>query len=90
MYSEFIRQQHSIDAISRIEQVAPSFQLIKLFEQRFKNVAGVQEKTQILLNQLTTIAEKTLDRRIFYNNLKLLKILNLNSREPVFNNFSLY
>ena len=55
MYTEFIRQQHSIDAISRIEQLAPSFQLIKLFEQRFKSVAGVQEKAQILLNQLADV-----------------------------------
>ena len=55
MYSEFIRVQHSIDAIDNFKQVAPSFKWIKIFEQRFKNVSGVQEKTQILLNQLSNI-----------------------------------
>jgi len=55
MYSEFLRIQHSIDAIDSFKQVAPTFKWVKIFEQRFKNVAGVQEKTQILLNQLANI-----------------------------------
>lgn len=55
MYSEFIRIQHSIDAIESFNQVAPTFKWIKLFENNFKNVAGVQEKTQILINQLRNL-----------------------------------
>ena len=55
MYTEFIRIQHSIDAIDNFKQVAPSFKWINIFEQRFKSVAGVQEKTQVLLNQLSNI-----------------------------------
>ena len=55
MYSEFIRIQHSIDAIDCLEQVVPTFQWIRLFETNFKSVAGVQEKTQLLLNQLRNI-----------------------------------
>ena len=55
MYSEFIRIQHSIDAIDNFKQVAPTFKLVKIFEQRFRDVAGVQEKTQILFNQLSNI-----------------------------------
>ncbi len=55
MYSEFLRIQHSIDAIDNFKQVAPTFKWVKIFEQRFKSVAGVQEKTQILLNQLANI-----------------------------------
>ena len=55
MYSEFIRQQHSINAISRFVQVAPSYELIRLFEAKYKNVQGVQEKAQILINQLKEI-----------------------------------
>jgi hypothetical protein len=55
MYSEFLRIQHSIDEIDNFKQVAPSFKWIKIFEQRFKSVAGVQEKTQILINQLADV-----------------------------------
>ena len=55
MYSEFIRIQHSIDAIDNFKQVAPTFKWVKIFEQRFRDVAGVQEKTQILFNQLSNI-----------------------------------
>ena len=55
MYSEFIRIQHSIDAIDCLEQVVPTFQWIRLFETNFKSDAGVQEKTQLLLNQLRNI-----------------------------------
>ncbi len=55
MYSEFLRIQHSIDAIDNFKQVAPTFKWVKIFEQRFKSVAGAQEKTQILLNQLADV-----------------------------------
>lgn len=55
MYSEFIRIQHSIDSIDDIRQIAPTFKWVKLFESNFKNVAGVQEKTQLLLTQLREI-----------------------------------
>ena len=55
MHSEFIRQQHSIDAISSFTQIAPSYKLIRLFEAKYKDVQGVQEKTQILINQLNQI-----------------------------------
>ncbi len=55
MYSEFLRIQHSIDAIDNFKQVAPTFKWVKIFEQRFRDVAEVQEKTQILLNQLADV-----------------------------------
>ena len=55
MYSEFIRIQHSIDAISTSRMVQPHFSWLRLFETNFKSVAGVQEKTQLLLNQLRDI-----------------------------------
>jgi hypothetical protein len=55
MISEFIRMQHSIDSIDSVRQVAPTFKWIRIFENRFKNVEGVQEKTQILLTQLRDI-----------------------------------
>ena len=55
MYSEFIRIQHSIDAISTSRMVQPHFSWLRLFETNFKSVAGVQEKTQLLLNQLRNI-----------------------------------
>ena len=55
MYSEFLRMQQSIDTIDCLEQIKPTFQWIRLFESNFKSVAGVQEKTQLLLNQLRDI-----------------------------------
>ena len=55
MYTEFIRIQHSIDAIDNFKQVDPSFKWIKIFEKCFRDVSGGQEKTQILLNQLSNI-----------------------------------
>ncbi len=55
MISEFLRLQHSIDSIEDVRQVAPTFKWVRLFENRFKNDAGVQEKTQILLTQLRDI-----------------------------------
>ncbi len=51
MYSEFLRIQHSIDAIDNFKQVAPSCKWIKILEHSFKDVAGVQEKTKIILKQ---------------------------------------
>ncbi len=55
MLSEFLRIQHSIDSIEDIRQVAPTFKWVRLFENRFKKEAGVQERTQILLTQLRDI-----------------------------------
>lgn len=55
MISEFLRLQHSIDSIEDVRQVSPTFKWVRLFENRFKNDAGVQEKTQILLTQLRDI-----------------------------------
>ncbi len=52
MYSEFLRIQQSIDAIDKLCQIPTTFKWIKVFEERFKSVAGVQEKTQLLLKQL--------------------------------------
>ena len=55
MYSEFIRIQGSIDKIEHLAQVQGTFNWIRVFEKNFKNVAGVQEKTQLLINQLNNI-----------------------------------
>ncbi len=55
MISEFLRIQHSIDSIDNVKQVPTTFRWIKLFESNFKSIAGVQEKTQILLTQLKDI-----------------------------------
>ena len=55
MYSEFLRIQQSIDSIENIRQIAPTFKWIRIFENNFKSVAGVQEKTQLLLKQLREI-----------------------------------
>ena len=55
MYSEFLRIQHSIDAVSTYRMIQPHFKWIRLFESNFKSVAGVQEKTQLLMKQLRDI-----------------------------------
>ena len=55
MHSEFIRISHSIDAIETMDQVAPTFRWIRLFKSAFKDEMGIEEKTQLLLNQLSTI-----------------------------------
>jgi hypothetical protein len=55
MYSTFLKIQQSIDSIDKLCQIPPSFTLIRLFETNFKSVAGVQEKTQLLMKQLREI-----------------------------------
>ena len=55
MYSEFLRIQQSIDSIDDLRQIAPTFKWIRIFENNFKSVAGVQEKTQLLMKQLRDI-----------------------------------
>ena len=55
MLSEYIRISHSIDSINNFKQVAPTFKWIRHFALAFKDVAGVEEKTQLLLNQLNTV-----------------------------------
>ena len=46
---------HSIDAIERFSQVAPSYQYIQLFEERYKNEMGVNLIAQQLRKQLENI-----------------------------------
>jgi len=55
MYSEFLRIQQSIDSIDNLRQIVPTFKWIRIFENNFKSVAGVQEKTQLLMKQLRDI-----------------------------------
>ena len=46
---------HSIDAIERYSQVAPSYNYIKLFAERYKDQMGVNLIAQQLYNQLANI-----------------------------------
>ena len=55
MLSEYLRISHSIDSIDCLEQLAPTYNWIKVFSEAFSHVMGVQEKKQLLLNQLSNI-----------------------------------
>ena len=55
MLSEFTRISHSIDEIDDFRQVMPTYKWIKLFTVAFKDVMGVQEKTELLKQQLLNI-----------------------------------
>ena len=55
MLSEYVRISHSIDSIEYLEQLKPTYKWISLFADVFKDVMGVEEKKQLLLNQLKDI-----------------------------------
>tara|TARA_R110002012_G_scaffold141556_1_gene299348 strand:+ start:100 stop:285 length:186 start_codon:yes stop_codon:yes gene_type:complete len=55
LHSEALRISHSIDAISKVEQIVPHFNWIKRLEELCAEVMGVQEVTQLLRLQLTDI-----------------------------------
>ena len=55
MNSEQQRISHSIDAMCNIHQVVPTFKWINVFAYHYKDVQGVQEKQQILLEQLRNV-----------------------------------
>tara|TARA_R110002020_G_scaffold473701_1_gene703351 strand:- start:1848 stop:2021 length:174 start_codon:yes stop_codon:yes gene_type:complete len=55
MLSEYLRISKSIDSITIFAQIAPTFKWVNHFANAFKDVQGVEEKKQLLLNQLNTI-----------------------------------
>tara|TARA_R110002074_G_scaffold390639_1_gene574675 strand:+ start:376 stop:549 length:174 start_codon:yes stop_codon:yes gene_type:complete len=55
MLSEYLRISHSIDSIDKFEQVSTTFKWINVFALAFKDVQGIHEKKQLLINQLTQI-----------------------------------
>ena len=55
MLSEFERISHSIDAIDDLRQVTPTYNWIKIFAKSFKDEMGVQEKTELLKQQILNI-----------------------------------
>lgn len=55
MLSEFTRISHSIDAIDNFVQVASHYEWINIFARAYKDVMGVQEKEQLLKQQLLNI-----------------------------------
>lgn len=55
MLESYIRISHSIDAIDNFVQVAPHHEWINLFARAYKDVMGVQEKEQLLKQQLLNI-----------------------------------
>ena len=55
MISEYTRISHSIDAMDDFRQVIPHYEWIRRFAESFKDVMGVQEKTELLKKQLLNI-----------------------------------
>ena len=55
MISEYTRISHSIDAMDDFRQVKTHYKWIRRFAEAFKDVMGVQEKTELLKQQLLNI-----------------------------------